>query len=499
MLMIFFHLIVYFIKTHGELNQLKNHHIIYLQNNGYLPKYGNKSSGKVFKNFELLNALKKFQEFAGLPTTGVLDSITVKKFNQPRCGIEDKFSNLRPKRYVTQGGKWHKKLLTFQILNYSNDLSKDQIDKTIKDAFHKWEAVSRLKFTERPNGIADIKIKFTRSNHGDPYPFDGPGGTLAHAFYPGSHDLSGDIHFDDDELFTLNTMEGKDLSWVVLHELGHSLGLEHSHEKGAIMYPWYERHDGREIVLHEDDIEGIQFLYGIPDNEKHSHDKNQPIRCVEKIDAVTIDQRGYVIVISKGFVYTFDNQLDLAEQPISIHAKFNNIKEIDVSFTKINGHIIYIHADKFWEYNGDRLIKGPIPTKNIGFTADMVNLDGAVRWHLNKRVYFFKGNKYWRFNEKTYRIDPDYPKLIRDFWIGVPDNIDGVFEWTNNYLYFFKGLNYYRFDNKRLMVADGYPLTFQDKFFRCNEKLSLGPYTSASQHLSFNLFGFFIWLILHLN
>lgn len=47
---------------------------------------------------------------------------------------------------------------------------------------------------------------------------------------------------------------------VAAHELGHALGMSHSTDAGALMYPVYSYAKG--YPLAEDDIEGIQALYG---------------------------------------------------------------------------------------------------------------------------------------------------------------------------------------------------------------------------------------------
>lgn len=52
------------------------------------------------------------------------------------------------------------------------------------------------------------------------------------------------------------------LFYVAAHELGHSLGLSHSNDIGALMYPNYNVNSYDDIQLSQDDINGIQAIYG---------------------------------------------------------------------------------------------------------------------------------------------------------------------------------------------------------------------------------------------
>uniref|UniRef100_A0A8D0L7N4 Peptidase metallopeptidase domain-containing protein n=1 Tax=Sphenodon punctatus TaxID=8508 RepID=A0A8D0L7N4_SPHPU len=202
--------------------------------------------------------VRHMQSFFGLEVNGQLDSETLEMMKQPRCGVPDVAEyNFFPRKI-----KWPRYSLTYRVINYTPDLTVEEVDQAIQEAFKVWSDVTPLHFTRLPHGFADIIISFGK--HGDFFPFDGPSGQLAHAFPPGEN-TGGDTHFDEDETWT-NDSRGVitfNLFAVAAHEFGHALGLEHSSNPESLMYPLYTYTGMRDVLLNEDDVEGIQALYGM--------------------------------------------------------------------------------------------------------------------------------------------------------------------------------------------------------------------------------------------
>ena len=94
-------------------------------------------------------------------------------------------------------------------------------------------------------------------------------------------------------------------------------------------------------------------------------------------------------------------------------------------------------------------------------------MDAALRWGGSGDIYFFKGEKYWRYNERK-GIDYRYPRLTRLSWLGVPDNLDAAIQWKNGKSYFFKGRQYYGIDDFSTSVGSGYPKDIATYWMACS-------------------------------
>ncbi|NXW54104.1 MMP7 protein, partial [Eurystomus gularis] len=208
------------------------------------------------QTLSLEERIKEMQKFFHLTVTGKLNAETEDILRQPRCGVPDVAD------YKTFPGspRWKKTFLTYKIVNYTPDLPKRKVDDAMKRAFRVWSDVTPLQFRRVRYGPADIVIRFARRGHGDGYPFDGRGQTLAHAFQPGEG-IGGDAHFDADERWSETNRE-VNLFLVAAHEFGHSLGLAHSNVPEALMYPIYKYVNPANFRLSQDDKRGIQKLYG---------------------------------------------------------------------------------------------------------------------------------------------------------------------------------------------------------------------------------------------
>ncbi|KAK8597591.1 hypothetical protein V6N13_094994 [Hibiscus sabdariffa] len=227
----------------------------------------------------LEDGLGAFQQVYSLKVTGKIDPDTIKAMSAPRCGVPDvsgvnrasnrhghghghghgMFYFVAKYSFFPENPRWSRYQLTYNFLPDSVQVVNFQdLRGLIARAFRKWANVSPFRFTEVAQGTrADIRIGFYRRDHGDGSPFDGPGRVLAHAFSP----EDGRFHYDAEENWSTNpTRSQVDLESVAVHEMGHNLGLGHSKDRNAIMFPTFQVGTTKRN-LGQDDINGLRALY----------------------------------------------------------------------------------------------------------------------------------------------------------------------------------------------------------------------------------------------
>ncbi|KAF8387425.1 hypothetical protein PRIPAC_76567 [Pristionchus pacificus] len=118
-----------------------------------------------------------------------------------------------------------------------------------------WNTVLPGKFREGMENTT-IKVMFYSRYHDDSYPFDGMGGEVAHSYFP-TERRRGEIHIDADEPWGPG---GRNLYWVLAHEIGHSLGIPHL-PPPALMAEDYQGYVESHPRLYPNDLLELRKLY----------------------------------------------------------------------------------------------------------------------------------------------------------------------------------------------------------------------------------------------
>jgi len=160
---------------------------------------------------------------------------------------------------------WPDGEISYRLNNFTDDISKEYRQRrAVTVALRTWQLrISRIKFRRErnPNVSVDFDVSFEDLAH-----FDNVKGVLAHAYFPGQGEISGDCHINDEWEWVTSTqfatLAKPPLVPILIHEFGHSLGLRHdTRERESIMYPSYD-FGKKKNSLHSRDIQRIQERYG---------------------------------------------------------------------------------------------------------------------------------------------------------------------------------------------------------------------------------------------
>lgn len=485
----------------------------YLKQYGYLTEIENNSTtsqtlGKLSaaeEQQQFTEALIEFQTFYGLPATGTLDAETMRKMQSPRCGVADNYS-------LRKG--WNITSLTWNFYRASaeeNNLA--------SKAFALWQRhVKNLVFNHTfASAKANILISYQDSNHryrisGDNCSF--PDDTvLGHGTFPAEGNDYSEIHINRAKRWTLdeNDTDGAAtrLFDVLVHEIGHVLGMDHSDVKDAVMYSYYK--GGKPIRdLNPDDIAGIQRLYGAPSaaampitprpitttthripsaatakpvaGNKTLTFGDVPDLCLLENVKKFIIFKTRMYVFHKQYMWVVDLKKKVYEPPILIRNWFpflpEDFQELDAVYQEPSGYIIAIVKSTIYIIDPQTLqqTRGS-PLHTVYFLPMNSKLNTIFNTYTGK-TYVFYDDIY--VSEVSYSDQTNYftikhrgQRISDSEFAALPTAVESSFRFTNGLLYFFKEDTVYEYDEFTRSVVRAMPATIDIFGIKCSKESML--------------------------
>ncbi|KAL7981480.1 hypothetical protein Chor_002376 [Crotalus horridus] len=354
-----------------------------------------------------------------------------------------------------------------------------------------WSEAIPLTFHEVGGHNADISVEFLHLDHHDNYPFDGPGGMVAHAFFPGDPLRAGTVHFDGDEEWTFRSPGSKVFQSTEKHDVTTPLpGLLSLSQNFPAVRPGKgfpdrctSNIDAVAQIRGETFFFKDQYFWRLSQSQHLSSPQPALITrfwrglpsTLRKVDAVyerPADHRilffsGEKIRSAKTSAHRVRQSLlrsegRTAKKPIRAMGRGQepgSIKGDDFKF------LFHGAGPLYWVFKDNGVEEGyPRPVTDFGLPQG--GISGAFSWPSDQKTYFFKGDLFWCYDEMTQYIEDTSP-LLRESWEQFSSSVDSILSESDGTLYVFKGQQYWKFGQDTLQLQDGYPRSIATDWLDC--------------------------------
>ncbi|MEM9991905.1 MAG: M12 family metallopeptidase, partial [Bacteroidota bacterium] len=252
---------------------------------------------------------------------------------------------------------------------------------------------------------------------------------------------------------------------AVVHEICHAAGLFHEQSRSDrdrhvnIYWSNIDRNNAHNFKQHISD--GMDI--GPYDYESIMHYSNYAFSINGK---PTISAKNGRRLGQRKGLSPYDiaaiNQLYKTGNTTTSPPRPNTTEPITAAVNRWSGKSYFFRNNKYIRYDNSSF------TVDRGYPKKVFGSWGSINWGIidaalsrdNGKIYLFKGNQYARYDIANYAIDAGYPKDINYGWTGLPwTSVDAAVSRGDDKVYFFKGNQYVRYDFQKLRVDPGYPKT----------------------------------------